>query len=124
MQAAHNAIHSKPTTVTPSGLVGFGSKELFDRHNYHRDRLVDLGHYFHATYKMENLPKTEDGVHSALWKLVTSHFPDSSLPTLSWPDNVLDVWDIPARRQDWDAFVKKHNVSDFKQRFMPGAAKK
>ena len=121
MQIAHDAIYAEPSTVTPEGLVGYGSQELFDRHDYHRDRLVELGYYFHATYEMENIPDSEEGVQNALWKLVMASFPDSRHPTLSHPDNVLEVWDVSSRRPDWDAFVKKHDVSDFKDRFMGDA---
>lgn len=118
MQAADDAIHAEPSFVTPDGLVGYGSQELFERHDYHRDRLVELGYYFHATYQMENIPDSAEGVHNALWRLVMAKFPDSRHPTLSHPDNVLEVWDLSSRRADWDAFVTKHNVADFNDRFM------
>lgn len=118
MQAAHHSIHSEPSTVSSEGLVGYGSQELLERHDYHRDRLVDLGYYFHETYAMENIPVSGDEVHNTLWNLVRSSFPDSPLPTMEYPGNVLEVWDTPSRHTEWDQFVEKHNVSDFEVKFM------
>ena len=123
MQAAHEAIWAEPTTATTDGTPLYGTDELFDRHAYHRERLVDLGCYFHAVYEMENLPDDdeEDSIHSALWKLMTTTFPESDQLTLLTKRNVMEVWDLPSRRVQWEAFVKKHNVPDFRERFMTEA---
>ena len=118
MQAVQDTIYAKPSGVSSEGLVGYGSQELFDRRDYHRDRLVELGYYFHQSYHMDNLPYSVDGVQSAFWKLLQASFPDSPLPTMSYPGNVVGVWDIPSRRTEWDRFVEKHNVSDFEVKFM------
>lgn len=115
MQTAREEIYEKPSTVGPGGLVGYGSQELFDRRDHHRDRLVDLGYLFHATYEMENVPDTDEA-HRELWQQVTAAFPDNRHVTLSYPDNALEVWDAPSRRDAWEAFVKKHNVANFADR--------
>lgn len=117
MGSFHKRIYATPSVVSPEGLVGYGSQELFDRHDFHRDRLVELGYYFHARYETENLPHA-DGVHSTLARLVWAAFPDSQHPTLSHPENVLEVWDLSIRQKEWGAFVEKHNVADFVERFM------
>ncbi len=57
-------------------------------------------------------------VHSALWRLVQKEFPDRRYPTLSYPDNVLEVWDHAKYEPKWDAFVAKHNVPGFADQFM------
>lgn len=120
MQAVHDEIHAEPSTISPEGFAGYGSKELFDLHDHHRDRLVALGYYFHATYQMENVPDSVEGVHRVLWQRVVASFPDNPHTTLSVPDNILNVWDAPSRRADWDAFVKKHNVPDFEEQLLSG----
>jgi len=118
IQAVEDEIYAEPSGVSPEGLVGYGSQELFDKRDHHRDRLVELEYYFHQTYVMENLPVSSDEVSTALWKRVQASFPDSKLPTMQYPGNVIEVWDIPSRRETWDRFVEKYNVSDFEAKFM------
>jgi hypothetical protein len=66
---------------------------------------------------MDKLPDTGE-VHSAFWRLVQSEFPNRRYPTLSYPDNVLEVWDLAECEAEWDEFVERHNVPDFADRFI------
>jgi hypothetical protein len=66
---------------------------------------------------MDKLPDTGE-VHSAFWRLVQSEFPNRRYPTLSYPDNVLEVWDLAECEAEWDEFVERYNVPDFADRFI------
>ncbi len=112
----HADIYAEPM-VTSGGLVGFGDGDQFEQQDKHCERLAALGYFFHKRYEMENLPDTGE-VHSAFWRLVQKEFPDRQYPTLSYPDNVLEVWDLAEYEAKWDAFVANHNVPDFVERFM------
>jgi hypothetical protein len=116
LERLHEAIHATPTS-TMGDLVGYGNGDQFKQQEEHCNRLVALGHFFHKCYEMENLPDTGD-VHSAFWRLVQKEFPNRRYPLLSYPDNVLEVWDLALYESEWDAFVKRHNVPDFAKRFM------
>jgi hypothetical protein len=66
---------------------------------------------------MDKLPDTGE-VHSAFWRLVQNEFPNRRYPTLSYPDNVLEVWDLAECEAEWDEFVERHTVPDFADRFI------
>ena len=36
------------------------------------------------------------------WRLVQNEFPNRRYPTLSYPDNVLEVWDLAECEAEWD----------------------
>ena len=112
----HEAIYDEPT-VTSGGLVGYGDRNQFERQEQHCNRLATLGYFFHKRYDMDKLPDTGE-VHSAFWRLVQSEFPNRRYPTLSYPDNVLEVWDLAECEAEWDEFVERHNVPDFADRFI------
>jgi hypothetical protein len=116
LERLHEEIYAEPS-VTSGGLVGYGDGDQFERQDYHCQRLAELGYFFHKRYEMENLPDTGE-VHRAFWRLVQKEFPDRRYPTLSYPDNVLEVWDLAEYEPKWDAFVEKHNVPGFAERFM------
>ena len=112
----YEEIYAEPS-VTSGGLIGYGDGDQFERQDRHCQRLAELGYFFHERYEMENLPDTGE-VHSAFWRLVQKEFPDRRYPTLSYPNNVLEVWDLAEHKPQWDAFVAKHNVPDFAEQFM------
>ncbi len=116
LERLHEEIYAEPT-VTSGGLLGYGDGDQFERQEEHCRRLAALGYFFHKRYEMEHLPDTGE-VHSAFWRLVQKEFPKRRYPTLSYPDNVLEVWDLAEYQPKWDAFVAKHNVPDFVARFM------
>ena len=116
LERLHDEIFAEPT-VYSGGLVGYGSLDQLERQDKHCLRLAALGYFFHRRYEMENLPDTDE-VNSAFWRLIQKEFPDRKYPTLSCPDNVLEVWDLAEYKPKWDAFVAKHNVPDFMERFM------
>jgi hypothetical protein len=116
LERLHQEIYAKPSTV-PGGLAGFGDKDQFDRQDQHCQRLVELGYFFFKRYEMNNLPDVE-GVHKAFWQLVQREFSGSRYHSLSYPHNVLEVWDLAEHQAQWDAFVLKHDVPDFVDRFM------
>lgn len=116
LERLHEDIYAKPTDFS-GGLIGYGDGDQFERQDRHCNRLAALGYFFHQRYEMENLPDT-GGVHGAFWRLVQKEFPNRRYPTLSYPDNVLEVWDRAECKPAWDAFVAKHNVPDFADRFM------
>jgi hypothetical protein len=116
LERLHEAIYDEPT-VTSGGLVGYGDRNQFERQEQHCNRLATLGYFFHKRYDMDKLPDTGE-VHSAFWRLVQSEFPNRRYPTLSYPDNVLEVWDLAECEAEWDEFVERHNVPDFADRFI------
>jgi len=116
LERLHEDIYAEPS-VTSGGLVGYGDGDQFERQDKHCNRLADLGYFFHKRYEMENLPDTGE-IHSAFWRLVQEAFPDRRYPSLSYPDNVLEVWDLAEFEPKWDVFVAEHNVPDFADRFM------
>ena len=116
LERLHEAIYDEPT-VTSGGLVGYGDRNQFERQEQHCNRLATLGYFFHKRYDMDKLPDTGE-VHSAFWRLVQNEFPNRRYPTLSYPDNVLEVWDLAECEAEWDEFVERHNVPDFADRFI------
>lgn len=116
LERLHVAIYDEPT-VTSGGLVGYGDGNQFERQEQHCNRLATLGYFFHKRYDMDKLPDTGE-VHSAFWRLVQNEFPNRRYPTLSYPDNVLEVWDLAECEAEWDEFVDRHNVPDFADRFI------
>lgn len=116
LERLHEAIYDKPS-VTSGGLVGYGDGNQFKRQEQHCNRLATLGYFFHKRYDMDNLPDTGE-VHGAFWQLVQNEFPNRRYPTLSYPDNVLEVWDLAECEAEWDEFVDRHNVPDFADRFI------
>jgi hypothetical protein len=116
LERLHEAIYDEPT-VTSGGLVGYGDRNQFERQEQHCNRLATLGYFFHKRYDMDKLPDTGE-VHSAFWRRVQNEFPNRRYPTLSYPDNVLEVWDRAECEAEWDEFVERHNVPDFADRFI------
>ena len=116
LEKLHEEIYSEPEP-TSFGMVAYGKGDQFERQGKHCQRLAELGYFFHKRYAMENLPDTGE-VHSAFWRLIQTEFPGRRYPTLEYPDNVLEVWDLAEYEPEWDAFVAKHNVPDFAERFM------
>lgn len=116
LERLHEAIYDEPT-VTSGGLVGYGDGDQFERQEQHCNRLATLGYFFHKRYEMDKLPDTGE-VNSAFWRLVQKEFPNRRYPTLSYPDNVLEVWDLAEYEAKWDAFVERHNLPDFADRFI------
>jgi hypothetical protein len=106
----HAEVYSAPSTLS-DGLVGYGNGELFDQEDRHKNRLASLGYFFHQRYEMEKVADTGEA-HRALWRLVQQEFPDRRYPLLSYPDNVLEVWDLAVHKPAWDAFAQKYNVVD------------
>ena len=119
LERLHEEIYAEPS-VTSGGLVGYGHGDQFERQDRHCERLAELGYFFHKRYEMENLPDTGE-VNSSFWRLVQEEFPNRRYPTLSYPNNVLEVWDLAETEPKWDAFVAKYNVPDFVERFMAQA---
>lgn len=120
LEATHNAIYTQPTDVLPNGLAAFGNQKLFDRLNYHRDALVDLGVLFRATYTFEEIDRFEGGP-SALYRLIIARTValsgevDTELPYFegSHPTGPWTIWDYTKNKQGWDAFFNRHNTPRF-----------
>ncbi|MEZ6096773.1 MAG: hypothetical protein R3C03_21535 [Pirellulaceae bacterium] len=112
LERIHDNIYGEPTAFA-NGLVGFGNASQIERLEMHCNQLAALGYFFHKKYEMEKLPKA-NGVHSALWRIVQSEFPDSRYPTLSYPSNVLEVWDLPECEGKWDEFVEPPQRAGFR----------
>ncbi len=122
MQSAREMMLLVPMPLADVDVVDFGIFR-FERPGYprryeqSRDRLVDLGYFFHNVYNMDQLPDEGD-ISERLFELIGQHFPPSPHCTVGYPTNTLIVWDVQSRRPEWDAFVKEHNVPDFRERFM------
>lgn len=112
LQATHDAIWSKPTDVLPNGLAGYGNGQLFDRFNYHRNRLTKLGYLFHKTYDFDQLQEIE-GATTALFRRYITRSPHAG--PLPWVEgsNSIEVWDRPDNEAKWDALHEQHNTPDF-----------
>lgn len=91
--------------------VGVDVTDAVAAYEHHLRQLRILGYFFHERYEFDNLSEGPE-VHRWLWQQIVRAFPDNRHVTLSYPNNVLEVWDIPARRDDWDRFFVETNCAE------------
>jgi hypothetical protein len=94
------------------------SSKWYARRQYHLGRLVALGYYFHASYRMENLPNTQR-MHSGILFSGMKTFPIRPYWMITEVNGcmVIDVYDFPEFKSQWDAFAKQNNDPKFAGRF-------
>ena len=109
--------------VTPDGLVSYACGDAYQKYEYHREKLVELGDICRRHYKFKHLfvPTPESKHFSTL--LLSGPCPnhiDFSSPYPNKPELMqLTVWCYVMDANAWDDFVAKHDVSDYRERFMP-----
>ena len=99
-----------------------GSPGYYVSYELARDRLVDLGALEYRHYQLQHIPISSDEA-TIFWQRAWTKFGKvvhahgamvpadfKSLPTL--PAEELHVWDRPDRMDEWDEFVKTHDVPD------------
>ena len=82
----------------------------YARRVHHCDRLVALGYFFHESYQMDKLPNSPSMHHAVLnWGMNT--FPIRPYWSIGSNEDhiVIDVYDFPEFKSQWDAFAQKHN---------------
>ncbi len=93
------------------------------RYEYHRQRLVELGRVAERQYTFKHVqtPTPESSHFTHL--LSSGPCPNSIDFESPYPDKPepmqLTVWCHPADAKAWDDFVAEHDVSDYRDRFMP-----
>lgn len=84
-------------------------------------RLVELGYLRHREFVFKHVAAPCDE-GKALWRLVEKEFPGNLYVAGSWPETPepfrLSVWERPPRMAEWEAFVAKYDVPDFRERYM------
>lgn len=103
MESAWATYNSTPKQS--DGYVFYDDENALEQYEYHRDRLVDLGHLTHAQFVFPHEDAKE--IHRWLWDRIRASFPDNRHPTLKWPENMLEVWDRPENIPNWQRFVEK-----------------
>jgi hypothetical protein len=88
---------------------GFAIDDTMTEQVRHRDRLVDLGLFFHKTYSPDPQSIAPEP-HGQLFDALVKAFPDNHLWMLSL-GNTLEVWDLKKNEADWDAFAHRHSLS-------------
>lgn len=126
LQRTTDQIYSKPTSEQ-GNLVSYGSMELYERQDSHRNNLVSLGYYFHHTYLFDHLPPTGE-VQRALYTILSRPLGTiephvmSRSPEATDVGVAIEVWDRADRRPEWDEFHRTRNVADFIERYSRGRA--
>lgn len=111
MKRAREAMFGERVT-TLEGLTGHKIVASAEKqYEYHRQRLVELGYYFHRDFRFAQVPES---MHGRLFRRAVSQFPGNDHITLSWPDNVMSVWDRVETRKEWERFYQRNNVASFK----------
>ncbi len=88
---------------------GFAIDDTMTEQFRHRDRLVDLGIFFHKTYSPDPQSIAPEP-HGQLFDALVKAFPDNHLWMLSL-DNTLEAWDLKKNETDWDLFAHRHSLS-------------
>jgi len=118
---ALNRLHARisaSATRTKDGFEIIGGNGEFKEQEWHCTRLAALGHFFHAIYELEKLPDTNE-IHRTFWNLVQKEFPDRRYVSLTYPTNILEVWDTTRNQAEWEAFVNRCNTEDFANSLVP-----
>jgi hypothetical protein len=80
---------------------GYAIDETRDMVVFHRDRLTELGVFFHKTYRLGTLDRN---ARSDLVHALERQFPENKYWELT-NDNVLHAWDFTTRESAWDSFA-------------------
>ena len=110
--------------INVAQMAGGSGRELgstskwYARRQHHLGRLVALGYYFHASYQMDNLPnktRMQSGILFSGMKTFPIR-PYWSIPATG-DCIVIDVYDFPEFKSQWDAFAQQNNDPKFAGRF-------
>ena len=119
MERAHRAYLAGPTTASGGIEVSAEAEEDYERH---RQALVVLGAIVERHYDLQNLRTHTEESTDFSRRLVSGNCPEhvdfeSPYPYESEPMQ-LTVWCKPAAASEWDEFTAKHDVADYRERFM------
>ena len=93
------------------------------RYEYHRQKLVELGSVAERQYNFKHVQKPTSESYHFTHLLLSGLCPnqiDFESPYPAKPEPMhLTVWCDPAEAPAWDDFVAEHDVSDYRDRFMP-----
>jgi hypothetical protein len=121
MQRALDETYAAPDTVD-NGLVGYTLGETYDRYTYHRQRLIELGAVRERNFVFKHLRSPTDQSSHLIKLMLSSNRPEAidwESPHPSDPEPMqLTVWCFTGDSDAWDAFVEKHDVPDYRTRFM------
>lgn len=125
MKSALDAHYAEPADVQ-GGMVGFVYGDDYERFEYHRNALVDLGVIAHIHARLENIRKDTPEYRHFSRTLVHNQDDDSPVPDfvgeLAWDDKsgvlTLDVWCYSEHHSKWTDFLDSRNVRDYKETFM------
>ena len=126
MQRAWHQMYSNPLPPKGDGLIAYAPGEALQRYEYHRQRLVALGDVAERHYTFKHLKvRTDESNHFSKLilrgprpKCIDFSSPYPTEPPATSKPMQLTVWCSPADTADWDEFVAKHDVADYRDRFM------
>jgi hypothetical protein len=106
-----------------SGMGTVGSTESFEKLEYHRDKLIDLGHLKYQEYTFNNVlivtPESRHFTKRLLQRDCPTVF-DFSIP---YPQDentkpvYIEIWYRPKYHNDWQEFFEETDVPDYKTKF-------
>jgi hypothetical protein len=115
---------ANPSPVDSNGLISYPCGDAELQYEYHRQQLVELGDILerHYAFKHLQVPTCESKHFSQL--LLSGSCPSHIDFNSAYPNKPesmqLTIWCRPGDANAWDEFVAKHDVSDYRERFMPG----
>ncbi len=119
MERAHRAYLAGPTTASGAIDVSVEAEEDYERH---RQALVDLGAIVEHHYDLQHLRTRTEESKDFSRRLLSGDCPEhvdfeAPYPYESEPMQ-LTVWCKLAAASEWDEFIAKHDVADYRERFM------
>jgi len=110
------------------GMVGYVYAEDFERFEYHRDALVEIGVISHVQYRLDKITANTPEYKHLSRTLLTPLEEGSPVPEFvgeyTWSDKSgvmqVEVWCYSKYEPQWVTFLNGRNVADYKSTFMNG----
>ena len=121
MQRAWDAVYAEPDTHQ-DGLVGYTLGEEYERYEYHRAKLIQLGAVLELNYHFQQIMQPSDeGKHITRF-IMSSERPDCIDATSPYPKEPKPmqwtVWCYPPDKSAWDQLMSSLDIPDYKAKFM------
>jgi len=101
------------------GKAGTSPGGYFQRYEESREKLVDLGYLARKEFRLKHILVPSEESHK-FWSLSLKVSPGSAHITMSGDEpetpDALIVWDRPDRMTEWERFVSKYDVPDYRER--------
>ena len=110
------------------GMVGHIYAGDFERFEYHRDALVEMGVVLHILHSLDQIAADTPEYKHLSRTLLNSREEGSPVPDFvgefTWDDKSgvmrVEVWCYSNYGSQWVTFLARRNVADYKSRFMKG----